>query len=624
MAQRLRVGGALVLSLYILVPTAGAAENDPVARAIDRGVEGLKKIQGNPADGFAKRQHLRCQALVGLTLLECGVKPDDPVIKGIAESLRQECLELTHTYRLSLSIMFFDKLGDPNDEPLIQSMGVRLLGGQSPESGGWSYNSDSPSTAELRRLKDLVRDNNSPGIQENNKPEESLFKQPPPLPKELKEEVERIQKGKPQPNIGKNDDRGFLGAGDNSNTQFAILGLWVAGRHGVPIEKAMAKVDARFRNSQNFDGGWSYQYAPSNRHADTSTGAMTCAGLLGLAMSHGAANQAVLRTDPKTPANKLPRDPSRDPNVRTGLMALGTSLGQPVDMRGKHGRMPGMRKGYYFLWSVERVGVAYGLTTIGNKDWYAWGSQLLVASQGEEGLWDGEHGAEVDTCFALLFLRRVNLAKDLTASLRGVKDPGEVKLTAGGVGGEELLAKNLISGIVMLDDPKAKPDDLKAKPDDRKADPETSKLTDELIQAPAAQQEPLITKLKDGKGTPYTDALASAIPQLSGSTKTKARDALAERLARMKATTLRDKMQDEAAEVRRAAAVACYMKEEKSLTPELIGLLEDKDPGVARAAQAALKEMTKQDFGPSTGASAEERAKAVAAWKAWWEKKGSK
>ena len=42
----------------------------------------------------------------------------------------------------------------------------------------------------------------------------------------------------------------------------------------------------------------------------------------------------------------------------------------------------------------------------------------LVASQRDGGTWEGEFGPDVDTCFALLFLRRANLAKDLTASLR--------------------------------------------------------------------------------------------------------------------------------------------------------------------------------------------------------------
>src|SRR5262249_46856572 len=34
---------------------------------------------------------------------------------------------------------------------------------------------------------------------------------------------------------------------DNSNTQFAMLALWAAQRHGVPLDRTLARVDRRFR-----------------------------------------------------------------------------------------------------------------------------------------------------------------------------------------------------------------------------------------------------------------------------------------------------------------------------------------------------------------------------------------
>ena len=37
-----------------------------------------------------------------------------------------------------------------------------------------------------------------------------------------------------------------------------MLALWVARRHGLPTDGALALVNARFRDSQNGDGGWSY------------------------------------------------------------------------------------------------------------------------------------------------------------------------------------------------------------------------------------------------------------------------------------------------------------------------------------------------------------------------------
>src|SRR5204863_3408 len=103
-------------------------------------------------------------------------------------------------------------------------------------------------------------------------------------------------------------------------------------------------------------------------------------------------------------------------------------------------------RGYYFLWSLERVGMALDLKTIGNKDWYSWGAEIILATQQLDGSWKGSYPeAGIDTSFALLFLRRSNLAQDLTTRLRGrVHDPGEIRLRRGGVGGEGLkLAKNM-------------------------------------------------------------------------------------------------------------------------------------------------------------------------------------
>src|SRR5262249_8444284 len=39
---------------------------------------------------------------------------------------------------ISLAILFLDKLGDPEDRPLIQHLALRLVAGQSA-AGGWTY-----------------------------------------------------------------------------------------------------------------------------------------------------------------------------------------------------------------------------------------------------------------------------------------------------------------------------------------------------------------------------------------------------------------------------------------------------------------------------------------------------
>jgi hypothetical protein len=187
---------------------------------------------------------------------------------------------------------------------------------------------------------------------------------------------------------------------DNSNTQFAIMGLWAARRYGVPTAPAFALVGQRFRASQLGSGDWDYHLTlPLGRPS------MTCAALLGLAASHGSAREAAAPwLGPAQPAVE-------DAAITRGLRALGAPLNRPTT-----------KLNTYFLWSLERVGVTYDLPTIGNVSWYRWGVALLLPTQRLDGSWHGGgypgSAAALDTSMALLFLRRAHLAPDLTTTLR--------------------------------------------------------------------------------------------------------------------------------------------------------------------------------------------------------------
>jgi HEAT repeat protein len=95
-------------------------------------------------------------------------------------------------------------------------------------------------------------------------------------------------------------------------------------------------------------------------------------------------------------------------------------------------------------------------------------------------------------------------------------------------------------------------------------------------------------------------------------------------MTRMTAATLRDKLQDEDAEIRRAAALACAMKDDKTHIPDLIAALDDSELLVIRAARAGLKSLTGQDFGPTADATRAQRVQAVADWKTWWNNQARK
>jgi hypothetical protein len=421
--------------------------------------------------------------------------------------------------------------------------------------------------------------------------------------------------------------------GDNSNTQFACLALWVARRHGLPVEESIRAIEARFRLTQRPDGGWSYpdlgMFVPTGGDdINTSTPTMTCAGLLGLAVGYGLSIEHE-NDKGKSGANKV-----RDKHLDAALRALSLSIGLPFERlpaapeaaAGFKVSTQASGRAYYYLWGVERVAMILQIDTIGKKDWYEWGSNLLIATQRKDGSWAGaytEGGA--DTSFALLFLAKANVARDLSRLLRGrVQDPGKAVLRGGF--GNEALNQNLPHPTDMKPDSSHATNSGRPSLDGSNTGSKVgylgttpgAKLAEALIALASDRQEEEIDRLKAAKGTENTEALASAIPFLNPETRRKAREALASRVARMKPETIEDYLQDEEPEIRRAASLACAMKGTKQLIPRLIELLSDRDTGVARAAYLSLKGLTGQDFGPAATADDADRKRAKEEWSNWW------
>ena len=136
----------------------------------------------------------------------------------------------------------------------------------------------------------------------------------------------------------------------------------------------------------------------------------------------------IVSFDPKNPKDIVVKPPLEDPIIAKGFKAFAGYVGEPsLDSKRTSFNMENL----YFLWSVERVAMLYDLKTIGGKDWYGWGAQILVHNQNGQGAWatSGYIGQSppLNTCFALLFLRRSNLVQDLTNHLRlysGIRDTG--------------------------------------------------------------------------------------------------------------------------------------------------------------------------------------------------------
>jgi hypothetical protein len=440
----------------------GQGDQLPVNRAIDKG---LGYLRSHP---WTHNTHsVGYSALAGLTMLECGAGKGDPLVQRAAVLVRAQAATLKHTYSLALTLLFLDRLGEAEDHRLIQGLALRLLAGQNA-AGGWHYDCPLLPPSDMAQLYKFLRSHRPPALQTPlqakdarpsplalkkglakdpfrqfgdivltrgiespagseqksssgvqpaalivglEKPAAPLPDEPPPpevkaeapmrleaLPPSLRKLPVVLMQDKTKTGL-------LMGRDDNSNTQFALLALWAARRHDVPTEMSLLHAQRRFHASQYPDGHWSYHLQGGHPSV-----AMTAVGLLGLAMGHGAT--AVMEDRVKGGAVM------QDATIQKGLQYLGQNIGSPEPPPTALTPLPGL----YFMWSVERVGVLYDLKTIGGKDWYRWGAQLLVAHQLLDGSWSGAHypGAShhVDTCFALLFLKRSNLVQDLTENLR--------------------------------------------------------------------------------------------------------------------------------------------------------------------------------------------------------------
>ena len=438
-------------------------EQEQVNETIERGVQWLKKHQGSDGSWGPR---LGLAALPALTLLECGVPADDIRIKKALHHVRKAIPALNQTYDLALAILFLDRLGDPADKKRIQTCALRLAAGQS-QGGGWTYacpiltskqEDDLLTVMRERRPRDAMdlfvggADGSAPpgfiartpgdpldkGISGDTSGDSKLLPEGGTMPLDGPSGggVKPLETERPSPEAAKralnrlpphiqklpslqpprlSHKLPARDASDNSNTQFAILGLLAAARHDLPLERACALIVHRFHSSQVPDGRWNYLYSAPAQAADLRP-AMTGAGLLGLAVQYGlAADQAQPRGKPRQ---------IDDPAVEKGFKYLSQFIGKPLGVKRPRVRRNQTDINLYFLWTVERCGVLYNRRQIEGKDWYTWGAELLLDDQQNDGSWNtGGYFAPpdftptTDTCFALLFLKRANLAKELTKKL---------------------------------------------------------------------------------------------------------------------------------------------------------------------------------------------------------------
>ncbi|MCG3179767.1 MAG: hypothetical protein BIFFINMI_02110 [Phycisphaerae bacterium] len=181
--------------------------------------------------------------------------------------------------------------------------------------------------------------------------------------------------------------------GDNSNSQFALLGLHEASKAGFEIPTKVWKLsEDLYVNSQLADGGWQYRADMGNRR-QAARGSMACAGLASLYITGNQLNVGRPSTNPSRCVEYLQNDA-----IAKGLTWLDRFFSVEQHPNGPQSWH------LYYLYAMERVGMISGLKFFGQHDWYREGAEYLVRSQRDDGTWNNP----VDTAFALLFLAKGN------------------------------------------------------------------------------------------------------------------------------------------------------------------------------------------------------------------------
>jgi hypothetical protein len=194
--------------------------------------------------------------------------------------------------------------------------------------------------------------------------------------------------------------------GDNSNTQYALLGIHEGLRAGATVDKAvLEEIRDLFIRTQDDIGAWGYEPVKGSPPRMT----MTIAGLC---------NLLITGMDLAAGKQKLNKDGSADncgeyaenKPVAAALRVITTQLDAGLNRESFHRVLA--PHPLYGIYGLERAGRLTGQRYFGEHDWYREGCLLLLALQHKEGHWDDPANAAfggdpvVGTSFALLFLAK--------------------------------------------------------------------------------------------------------------------------------------------------------------------------------------------------------------------------
>jgi hypothetical protein len=390
-----------LLLLALSAPAQDQEFHERVNEAIDRGVAWLKERQGTDGSFGVIGGDVNYEggsdiyryphgptALALLTLLKCGVPPDDPVVARGFKCLERLGRIPESTYEIATLMLAVEaRTNQVKRERKLEA--IRRMQAKPGEKVDLDVKLPRRDLAWMKELADGL--------------------------------VQRWKDGAWRYGIGRSVPGGDR---DMSNTQLAMLALYTASRCGVKVPTQIVQqtilwtleqqeatgpeqpryvpegVDREYAPAVDHARGWAYIRGSTERTEGNVTGTMTTGGLIVLI----------------TGRTLLERESPRLAKAMSAQIDVGIHDGLAwLDKNYRVDTNPPSGGSYHlmYLYGLERVGDLLRVHLIGSHDWYDTGARWLLEHQIADGRWYKEDTHKpynlLNTCFALLFLEKASL-----------------------------------------------------------------------------------------------------------------------------------------------------------------------------------------------------------------------
>jgi len=369
---------SLFMNAAVLIATgagfvAGQDERVPpgvnqkaVNDAITKGAQWLlKEAAGGETPDYDNQEWRHTEELALYALLHAGADPKQPEVVKLLETLLKRKPEKTYTAAIRAQALL--KYDPQLLAEYIKQAAQYLVDNQS-QTGYWGYGKEVP-------LPDASKVTVTP---DSGK----VYSGPKSGPADVFAGAANARRNTTAIQRTVLKRGGWGQATDNSNTQYALLGLGACMAAGFyPPQDCLDLAEKWLTDQQNDDGGWNYK-----ERGAASYGSMTAGGVSSLCIVLRAKGNAA---------------PKKDIRVVKALKWLGSNLS--FDNNPQKGAWH-----YYWIYSVERAGSVAGTEWFGDRAWFKEGADWLVGQQSADGSWgkEGEGKKVANTAWAILFLRR--------------------------------------------------------------------------------------------------------------------------------------------------------------------------------------------------------------------------